>query len=83
MTIISDYVAFKMRERLLLTQVFYEVKGFPEIPLSFTDCRFLYKHKFGTGLLNFKDLLKKWVSLKLSTDLDHWHFSPKRDTCLS
>ena len=62
MTIISDYVAFEMREQLLLTQMFYELKGLTEIPLSFADCRFyINKHKNG-GLVDLKDLLKKWVS---------------------
>ena len=62
MALITDYVAFKMRERLTLESVFYEVKGYFEIPFSFTDCRFLYKHKYGTGYVNLKDLLKEWVS---------------------
>ena len=78
MPIISDYVALEMREQLLLTQMFYELKGLTEIPLPFTDCRFyINKHKCG-GLVNLKDLLKKWV-IKLSTwssDLVHCHFSP-------
>ena len=74
MTIISDYVAFEMREQLLLTQMFYELKGLTEIPLSFADCRFyINKHKNG-GLVDLKDLLKKWVSSDLVHC--HWHFSP-------
>ena len=72
MTIISDYVAFEMREQLLLTQMFYELKGLTEIPLPFTDCRFyINKHKYG-GLVNLKDLLKRWVSFLHGL----WHLSP-------